>query len=84
MLYVKFIIALKNKVSVRFVGKTVLRKPFFDFLLLLLNSTLQMLVFGETVAMLVYEISVFFLFASVYMDLVTAHKYLTGNIFHTI
>lgn len=43
-----------------------------------------MLVFRETVAMLVYEISVFFLFASVYMDLVTAHKYLTGNIFHTI
>lgn len=84
MLYVKFIIALKNKVSVRFVGKTVLRKPFFDFLLLLLNSTLQMLVSGETVAMLVYEISVFFLFASVFMDLVTAHKYLTQNIFHTI
>ena len=28
-----------------------------------------MLVFGETVAMLVYEICVFFLFASVYMDL---------------
>lgn len=62
----------------------VLRKPFCDFLLLFLNSTLQMLVLGETVAMLVYEICVFFLFVSVYMDLVTAHKHLTGNIFHTI
>lgn len=52
---------------------------------LLLNSSLQMLVFRETVAVSVYEILFFFfLFASVYIDLVMAHRHSTGHIFHTI
>ena len=84
MLSVKFILILKNKISISFYQKDrIVLKGQLSYDFFPPNSSLQMPSFREIITASVYEIHFFSHFVSVYIDLV-AHRHSTGHVFHTV